>query len=108
MDKIINSPYNVNAVARVDSDNIVHNHIYHYCPIGRVDDNNFVYDNNNNIVGRVDNNGIVHNHSINNSPIGKVLENGFVIKENALVGRVDGDNLLLAGAAYLLLIQGNR
>ena len=72
MDKIINSPYNINAVARVDSDNIV------------------------------------HNHSINNSPIGKVLENGFVIKENALVGRVDGDNLLLAGAAYLLLIQGNR
>ena len=44
MDKIINSPYNINAVARVDSDNIVHNHIYHYCPIGRVDDNNFVYD----------------------------------------------------------------
>ena len=72
MDKIINSPYNINSVARVDSDNIV------------------------------------HNHSINNSPIGKVLENGFVIKENALVGRVDGDNLLLAGAAYLLLIQGNR
>ena len=91
MDKIINSPYNINAVARVDSDNIVHNHIYHHCPIGRVDDN-----------------GIVHNHAINNSPIGKVLENGFVIKENALVGRVDGDNLLLAGAAYLLLIQGNR
>ena len=50
MDKIINSPYNINAVARVDSDNIVHNHIYHHCPIGRVDDNNFVYDNNNNIV----------------------------------------------------------
>ena len=49
MDKIINSPYNINAVARVDSDNIVHNHIYHHCPIGRVDDNNFVYDNNNNI-----------------------------------------------------------
>ena len=48
MDKIINSPYNINAVARVDSDNIVHNHIYHHCPIGRVDDNNFVYDNNNN------------------------------------------------------------
>ena len=101
MDKIINSPYNINAVARVDSDNIVHNHIYHHCPIGRVD-------NNNNVVGRVDDDGIVHNHSINNSPIGKVLENGFVIKENALVGRVDGDNLLLAGAAYLLLIQGNR
>ena len=59
-------------------------------------------------MGRVDDDGIVHNHSINNSPIGKVLENGFVIKENALVGRVDGDNLLLAGAAYLLLIQGNR
>ena len=37
-----------------------------------------------------------------------LVENGFVIKENALVGRVDGDNLLLAGAAYLLLIQGNR
>lgn len=35
MDKIINSPYNINAVARVDSDNIVHNHIYHHCPIGR-------------------------------------------------------------------------
>lgn len=69
MDKIINSPYNINAVARVDSDNIVHNHIYHHCPIGRVDDNNFVYDNNNNIVGRVDDNGIVHNHAINNSPI---------------------------------------
>ena len=50
---------------------------------------------------------IKHNSS-KNSPIGKVLENGFVIKENALVGRVDGDNLLLAGAAYLLLIQGNR
>lgn len=108
MDKIFNSPYNIGAVARLDSDNIVHNHIYHHCPIGRVDDNNFIYDNNNNAVGRVDENGIVHNHYINNSPIGEVSKNGFIIKESTLVGRVDGDNSLLAGAAYLLLIQGNR
>ena len=69
---------------------------------------NFIYDNNNNVVGRIDENGIVHNHYINNSPIGKVSKNGFIIKENTLVGRIDGCNSLLAGAAYLLLIQGNR
>ena len=73
MNKIVNFPYNFGAIARLDSDNIVHNHIYNQCPIGRVDDNNFIYDNNNNVVGRI-----------------------------------DGDNPLLAGAAYLLLIYGNR
>lgn len=109
MSKIVNFPYNITAIARLDSDNIVHNHIYHTCPIGRVDnDNNVVYDNNNNAVGRVDENGIVHNHYINNSPIGKISEDGFIIKENTLVGRIDGNNSLLAGAAYLLLIDGNR
>lgn len=108
MSKIVNFPYNVGAIARLDSDNVVHNHIYHHCPVGKVDDNNFIYDNNNNVVGRIDENGIVHNHYINNSPIGKVSEDGFIIKENTLVGRIDDSNSLLAGAAYLLLIQGNR
>lgn len=108
MSKIVNFPYNVTAVARLDSDNVVHNHIYHHCPVGRVDENNFIYDNNNNVVGRIDENGIVHNHSINNSPIGKVSKDGFIIKENTLVGRIDDSNSLLAGAAYLLLVQGNR
>ena len=108
MSKIVNFPYNVTAVARLDSDNIVHNHIYHTCPIGRVDDNNIIYDINNNAVGRVDENGIVHNHYINNSPVGKVSEDGFITKENVLVGKIDDGNSLLAGAAYLLLVQGNR
>ncbi|WP_296646909.1 hypothetical protein, partial [Romboutsia sp. 13368] len=102
MDKIFNFPYNVRAVARLDSNNIVHNHLYHNSPIGRVD-NNIIYDNDNNAVGRVDDNGTVHNHYINNSPIGKVLENGFVSRDGILVGRVEGDNILLSGAAYLLL-----
>ena len=83
MNKIVNFPYNFGAIARLDSDNIVHNHIYNQCPIGRVDDNNFIYDNNNNV-------------------------DGFIIKGNTVVGRIDGDNPLLAGAAYLLLIYGNR
>lgn len=108
MSKIVNFPYNVTAIARLDSDNIVHNHMYHTCPIGRVDDNNIIYDINNNAVGRVDDNGIVHNHYINNNPVGKILENGFITKENILVGRVDGGNSLLAGAAYLLLIHDNK
>ena len=104
MDKIFNFPYNVRAVARLDSDNIVHNHLYHNSPIGKVD-NNIIYDNDNNPVGRVDDNGIVHNHYINNSLIGKVLENGFISRNDILVGRVEGENTLLSGAAYLLLFK---
>lgn len=88
MGKIVNFPYNARAVARLDSDNIVHNHIYHNCPIGKVD-NNIIYDNDNNAVGRVDENGIVHNHYMDYSPIGKVLENGFISRNNILVGRIE-------------------
>ena len=104
MVKIFNFPYNVGAVARLDSNNVVHNHLYHNSPIGKVD-NNIIYDNNNIAVGRVDDNGTVHNHYTNNSPIGKVLENGFISRNGILVGRVEGENLLLAGAAYLLLFK---
>ena len=107
MGKIVNFPYNARAVARLDSDNIVHNHIYHNCPIGKVD-NNIIYDNDNNAVGRVDENGIVHNHYMDYSPIGKVLENGFISRNNILVGRIEGENALLSGAAYLLLVGGTR
>ena len=107
MGKIVNFPYNVRAVARIDSDNVVHNYIYHNCPIGRVD-NNIIYNNDNIAVGRVDNNGIIHNHYINNSPIGEVSKDGFIVQDNVLVGRIDGNNASISGAAYLLLVQGNR
>ncbi len=36
MNKIVNFPYNFEAIARLDSDNIVHNHIYNQCPIGEL------------------------------------------------------------------------
>ena len=53
MDKIVNFLHNITVVARLDSDNIVHNHT---CPIGMVGDNNIIYDNdnNNNAIGRID------------------------------------------------------
>ena len=107
MNKIFNSIYNARAIARLDSDNIVHNHIYHNCPIGKIN-NNLIYDNDNILVGRVDENGVVHNHHIDYSPIGEVLENGFILKNNSFIGRIEGENYLLAGAAYLLLIKGNH
>lgn len=106
MFNMVKFPYNNRAVSRLDSNNIVHNHSYHECPIGKVNDN-IVYGINDNPVGRVDSDGTVHSHHIDNSPIGNVLENGFISKNNALVGRVE-DNNLSAGAAYLLLIHDSR
>ena len=91
MINIINFPYNSCAVARLDNNNIVHNHIYHNCPVGRVDKE-----------------GIIHNHPIYSRPVGNVDSNGFVYKCNKLIGRIDGDNPLAAGAAYLLLLHDIR
>lgn len=107
MINIINFPFNSRAVARIDDDNVVHNHIYHNCPVGRVD-NNIVYNNDNYPIGRVDEDGTIHEHTQINRPIGNVDKDGFVYKNNSLVGRIDCDNSLLAGAAYLLLIYNNR
>lgn len=108
MFEMIKFPYNNRAIARLDSDNVVHNHLYHNCPIGKVDKNNIVYNLNNNPIGRVEKNGVIHSHHIDNSPIGKVLESGFILKENSLIGRIETSDSLLAGGAYLLLIHENR
>lgn len=108
MDKIFNFPYNFGAVARLDSNNIVHNHIYHECPVGKVGKNNIIYNKNNYPVGRVDKNGVIHNHPLFVSPVGKVEENGFVYKNGLNIAKMDGDNILAAGGAYLLLIHELR
>lgn len=93
MVEMVKFPYNNLGVARLDSDNIIHNHLYHQCP-----------------VGRVDNNGVVHKDLINESPVGRVDSDGFVYlanKEDA-IAKVKGSDYLSAGSAYLLLIHGNR
>ncbi|MEW8963238.1 hypothetical protein [Paraclostridium dentum] len=110
MFEIINFPYNSNPVARLDANNIVHNHLYHNCPVGKVD-NSIVYDNFNNIVGSIDDDGFVYSNNSNLAPIGNVDNNGFIYKENKLVGKINFKNSMcpkLAGASYLLLIHGNR
>ncbi|WP_122638345.1 hypothetical protein [Romboutsia sp. Marseille-P6047] len=107
---IVNFPYNYSGVARLDSCGIVHNHLYHECPVGKVC-SNIIYNKNNFPIGRVDENGIVHNHITKNSPIGKVDEDGYVysgVSKQSLVGRIDGDNASLAGGAYLLLLHNNK
>ena len=108
MIKMVKFPYNNRAIARLDSDNVVHNHLYHHCPIGKVDENNIVYNLYNAPVGRVDENGVIHSHHLHNSPVGKVDENGFIQENSCLIARVEGDRALLGGSAYLLLIHGNR
>ena len=108
MGKIVNFPYNARAVARLDSDNIVHNHIYHECPVGKVGENNIIYNKNNYPIGRVDKNGVIHDHPLLVSPIGKVDENGFVYENGHKIARMDGDNILASGGAYLLLIHKIR
>ena len=104
---IVNFPFNTRAIARIDDYNVVHNHIYHNCPIGKID-NNIVYNSNNFPIGRVDKDGFIHDNTQRNSPIGKVDNDGFVYKNNSLVGRINGNNNLGAGAAYLLLVYNNR
>lgn len=107
---IVNFPYNFKGVARLDSDGVVHNHLYHECPVGKVD-KNVIYNKNNFPIGRVDESGIVHNHLTKNSPIGRVDKDGYIHNSptgNSLVGRIDGGDALLAGSAYLLLIHNNR
>lgn len=107
---IVNFPYNSRGVARLDSNGVVHNHLYHECPVGRVD-NKTIYNKNNFPIGRVDDNGVVHSHPTGNSPIGRVDDSGYIHNNptrDSLVGRIDGDNALLAGSSYLLLIHGNR
>ena len=108
MVNMIKFPYNVRSVARLDSNNTVHNHIYHECPVGKVDENNIIYNKNNYPVGRVDKNGVIHNHPLFVSPVGKVEENGFVYKNGLNIAKMDGDNILAAGGAYLLLIHELR
>lgn len=109
MFEIINFPYNNRPVARLDSYNIVHNHLYHDCPVGRVYVN-LIYDNLENIVGSVDNNGHVYSVE-SDSPIGKIDSNGFVYKKNKVIGKVNCDKNScpnLAGGAYLILIYDKR
>ncbi|WGX75440.1 hypothetical protein QJS64_15815 [Paraclostridium bifermentans] len=52
MFEIIKFPYNSQPIARLDANNIVHNHLYHNCPIGNVDNNGFVYKENK-LVGKI-------------------------------------------------------
>lgn len=106
MFEMVKFPYNARAIARLDKNNVVHNHLYHNCPIGSVSEN-MVFDSNKKPVGRVDSDGTIHCHHENNSPIGKIDSNGYVSKNNNLVGRIEG-NSFIAGAAYLLLINDNR
>ncbi|MDB8791416.1 hypothetical protein PN290_13020 [Romboutsia sp. 1001216sp1] len=106
MFEMVKFPYNARPVARLDANNIVHNHLYHDCPIGKVCDN-VMYDLSDNPIGRVEEDGTIHSHHINNSPIGKVNSDGYISKGNDLVGRIDCNNQL-AGGAYLLLIHDNR
>lgn len=107
MFEMINHPYNNKSVARLEN-NVVHNHLYHDCPVGRVSENT-IYDNYNNIVGKVDAQGIIYTK--NSNPIGKICKDGFIYKNNNLVGKIKFNESLspnLAGAAYLLLIHQNR
>ncbi|MGL5314172.1 MAG: hypothetical protein ACRC92_13070 [Peptostreptococcaceae bacterium] len=108
MVNMIKFPYNVRSVARLDSDNVVHNHIYHSCPVGKVDESNVVYNKRNYPIGRIDKNGVIHNDPLHNRPIGKVDENGFVYEGKNIIAKMDGDNAFAAGSAYLLLIHGTR
>ncbi|MGL6106025.1 hypothetical protein [Romboutsia sp.] len=108
MVEMVKYPYNVRSIARLDSDNVVHNHIYHNCPVGKVDENGVIYNKINYPIGRVDENGVIHNDPIHNNPIGKVDENGFVYDNKSIIARMDGDNTFTAGSAYLLLIHGTR
>lgn len=110
---IVNFPYNFQGVARLDSNGVVHNHLYHECPIGRIDADKIIHNHHldNSPVGRVDESGVVHSHHVNNSPVGRVDNNGYIHNhhtDNSPVGRVDGDNANLAGSAYLLLLHGKR
>lgn len=52
MFEMIKHPYNNKSIARLDLNKIVHNHLYHNCPIGKVSAN-LVYDNYNNVVGKI-------------------------------------------------------
>lgn len=109
MFEMIKHPYNNKSIARLDLNNIVHNHLYHNCPIGKISAN-LVYDNYNNVVGKVDENGLIYSN-LDSNPIGKVLDNGFVYKNNNLVGKIKctkSSSPYLAGASYLLLIHENR
>lgn len=109
MFEMIKYPYNNKSIARLDLNNIVHNHLYHNCPIGKVSAN-LVYDNYNNVVGKVDENGLIYSN-LDSNPIGKVLDNGFVYKNDNLVGKIKCTKYsspYLAGASYLLLIHENR
>lgn len=108
MIEMVKFPYNNRGVARLDSDNVVHNHLYHNCPIGEVDENNIVYNLDKKPVGRVDESGFIHSHHLNSCPIGKVDENGFILKDGELVAKINNDNASLAGGAYLLLVHENR
>lgn len=108
MVNMIKFPYNFRSIARLDSNNIVHNHIYHECPVGKVDKNNIIYNKNNYPIGRVDENGIIHNHPLYSSPVGKVDEYGFVYKNGDKIAKMDGINVLASGGAYLLLIHDVR
>ena len=109
MFEMIKHPYNNRPIARLDFNNIVHNHLYHNCPVGQVSAN-LIYDNYNNVVGKVDENGIIYSN-LEPNPVGKVLDNGFVYKGTDLVGKIKCSKSLspyLAGASYLLLIHENR
>ncbi|MCC3866387.1 hypothetical protein K0040_19275 [Terrisporobacter petrolearius] len=89
---IVNFPYNSLGVARLDSDGVIHNHLYHQCPVGRIDDSN-----------------IIHSHPTNYFPVGRVDDNGYIYdNKNVKVGRVEGEEYLKAGSAFLLLINNLR
>lgn len=89
---IVNFPYNSLGVARLDSDGVIHNHPINNSPIGRIDDNN-----------------IIHSHPTNYFPVGRVDDNGYVYdNKNVKVGRVEGEECLKAGSAFLLLINNFR
>lgn len=108
MFEMISFPYNNRPIARLDFNNIVHNHLYHNCPVGRVCAN-LIYDNYDNVLGKVDEKGFIY--SSNSKSIGRVDINGFVHKNDTLVGKIKCRESLspnLAGAAYLLLIHDKR
>lgn len=108
MFEMISFPYNNRPVARLDFDNIVHNHIYHNCPVGRVCAN-LVYDNKDNVIGKVDESGYIYSYK--SESIGRVDINGFVHKDDMLIGKIKCFQPIspnLAGAAYLLLIHNKR
>lgn len=71
---------------------IIHNHPINNSPVGRIDDNN-----------------IIHNHPTNYFPIGRVDNDGYVYdNKNVKVGRVEGEEYIKAGSAFLLLINNLR